>query len=432
VVTVGSLVTLSGSHRSVMLNRLVGEGSQGAVYEVTPTDGSAPLALKWYFPHSGTRQQRAALTQLVDRGAPTDRFLWPLELVEGDEESFGYVMALRPDRFAGLTDLLNGQVDVSFSTILRLCLELAGSFLNLHSQGLCYRDISFGNVFFDPKTGVPLICDNDNVGIDGRSPSAVLGTRRFMAPEIVRREAMPSTQTDLFSLAVLLFYILMIDHPLVGRRELEFECWDEQAETVLFGTRPLFVFDPVDHSNEPVAELHQNVLRYWAIYPSFIRDLFLQAFTAGLWDPSARVRESVWRSALARLRNRIVRCVTCNKENFAGPSGSERKCWFCDRAIGDTLWLVIDRQPLALGRGSVVHGHHLRHDYDFDDRIAEVTVHPVRADMLGLRNLTSTDWQAKLPDGDEQPVPPGRSVRIQAGTVLDFGRAVGRIEVFPS
>jgi serine/threonine protein kinase len=44
----------------------------------------------------------------------------------------------------------------------------------------------------------------------------VLGTPRFMAPEVVRREAAPSDQTDRYSLAVLLFYLLMGGHPLDG------------------------------------------------------------------------------------------------------------------------------------------------------------------------------------------------------------------------
>ncbi len=45
-----------------------------------------------------------------------------------------------------------GKVDIPFSVATTLCMELAQSFLRLHSEGLCYRDISFGNVFFDPST----------------------------------------------------------------------------------------------------------------------------------------------------------------------------------------------------------------------------------------------------------------------------------------
>jgi serine/threonine protein kinase len=50
-----------------------------------------------------------------------------------------------------------------------------------------------------------LIADNDNVSVDGAGVLGVLGTPRFMAPEIVRGETVPSTQTDLFSLSVLIF-----------------------------------------------------------------------------------------------------------------------------------------------------------------------------------------------------------------------------------
>ena len=224
---------------------------------------------------------------------------------------------LRPAGYGSLSDLLVGRVDMPFRPVCRMCLELAHSFLLLHAQGLCYRDISFSNVFFDPQDGTPLICDNDNVGVDGASPAAVLGTRRFMAPEIVRHEALPSTQTDLYSLSVLLFYVLMMGHPLLGKRELEFESWDDNAESMLFGKDADFIFDPNDDSNRPVPELHASVVRYWQLYPEFLRAHFIHAFTRGLTDPeNGRVRESVWRVALARSHDTIIECASCHRQNF--------------------------------------------------------------------------------------------------------------------
>ncbi len=67
-----------------------------------------------------------------------------------------------------------------------------------------------------------------------------------MAPEIVRGEAVPGTQTDLFSLAVLLFYMFVMHHPLEGKKELAIKCLDLPAMKKLYGTEPLFIFDPVD------------------------------------------------------------------------------------------------------------------------------------------------------------------------------------------
>jgi len=57
-----------------------------------------------------------------------------------------------------------------------------GRVLRLHSQGLCYRDISFANVFFDPTIGDVRICDNDNVDVSGTESGGVLGTPRLHGP----------------------------------------------------------------------------------------------------------------------------------------------------------------------------------------------------------------------------------------------------------
>jgi serine/threonine protein kinase len=117
-------------------------------------------------------------------------------------------MPLRDYQYKGITDLMKRGIEPTFRALATAGFELADNFFKLHSKGLCYRDISFGNVFFNPDNGRVLICDNDNVDIDQTGKqSGVLGTPRFMAPEIVRGEATPSTRTDLFSLAVLLFYI---------------------------------------------------------------------------------------------------------------------------------------------------------------------------------------------------------------------------------
>ncbi len=313
-----------------------------------------------------------------------------------------------------------------FSIICTLGMELSSSFLALHSEGLCYRDISFGNVFFDPSTGRPLICDNDNVGIDGASPSFVLGTRRFMAPEIVRREASPSTATDLYSLSVLLFYLLMVGHPLVGRRELDFPTWDDRAESELFGAEPVFVFDPVDRRNEPVEELHGSVVSNWMLYPEHIRRLFTTAFTVGLSDPAnGRVRESVWRAALARLRDAIQRCAACSKENFWDGTG-HRSCWFCDRPLGAPIRFEVDGRTLVLNEDTTVRAHHLTLNYDDQTVVGRVARHP-QHDRWGLRNETAAAWAVTLPSGETTSAEPGRAVGLLPGTSLRIGTATARI-----
>ncbi len=417
-------VSLRTTGRTGRVVDLIGEGGQGSVYEIALDGASGDhLALKWYMPHCATDSQRRAIELLVEQGPPSDRFLWPIEMasVEG-ETDFGYVMPLRPTSYVGMVDLLSGRADVKLASICTVGFELADSFLQLHNQGLCYRDVSYGNVFLEPASGRVLICDNDNVGIDGQSSSNVLGTRRFMAPEIVRGEAVPSTQTDLYSLAVLLFYLLMVGHPLLGRHELDDPSFDDDAEKRLFGTQPVFVFDPSDPSNDPVPGIHDAVIANWDYHPVFIRELFTKAFTQGLRDPrNGRVRESVWRLALARLRDLIMPCPSCGRTNFFDEEEPDRSCWSCNVAMIRPLRLRIGRVSIVLKEGSALYPHHLRLDYDFNKAIAGVAQHPQRPDIWGLQNLTDHAWSATLPDGTPITVDPGRSVSLIPGVAIDLG-----------
>ena len=192
------------SRQSYRIDTLLGQGGQGEVYRADA--GGDFVAVKWYYGWTATPGQRRALEVLIEAGAPSARFLWPVELVTvPDRSGFGYVMPLRQTRFRGINEMMTRRLDPSLRTLAMTGYLLADSFLELHSRGLSYRDISFGNVFFDPETGEVLICDNDNVAVDGLRSGGILGTPRFMAPEVVRGEALPSSKTDLYSLAVLLF-----------------------------------------------------------------------------------------------------------------------------------------------------------------------------------------------------------------------------------
>ena len=86
--------------RQCKVEKLLGSGGQGEVYQVR-VDGQ-PYALKWYFPEylPSDPDLRKRLGFAIEKGAPNNRFLWPLELVTSpDGRTFGYVMLLREPRF---------------------------------------------------------------------------------------------------------------------------------------------------------------------------------------------------------------------------------------------------------------------------------------------------------------------------------------------
>ena len=414
------------------IGELLGSGGQGQVYRVLMH--GQDYALKWYFPRNATKEQRAAVERLVRKGAPNERFLWPMDiaLCQG-VPSFGYLMPLRDPRFRGMADLMNRVVDPTFRALTVAALELADSFLQLHSRGLCYSDISFGNIFLDPDTGEISICDNDNVAVDGESVSGVLGTPRFMAPEVVREEAMPNISTDLYSLSVILFYMLMVHHPLEGRHETEFNCLDLEAMKRLYGTEALFIFDPKDRANRPVPGLHDNALTFWNFYPDYLCDIFTRAFTDGLGDPGARVRESEWRTVLTRMRDQIFYCNHCGAENFLSDEGDlpgpvpDQECWACHQIMSPPLRLRLGHHVVILNQDTILYAHHVdaNRRNDYSQIMAQMVPHPKRSDVWGLKNVSAQTWVSHPPVGQTVEVPSGRSVSLVSGLQLRFGNTEG-------
>ncbi len=164
--------------------------------------------------------------------------------------------------------------------------QLANSYRALHLSGHCYRDISAGNLMFDPKTGDVLICDNDNVGVNRQSRCQVWGTMEYMAPELIRGESDPSTETDLHALAVLLFYVWVWHHPFHGEMEYQYHCWDIPSKKQVYGITPVFVFDPDNPANRLPEDPDYAVARKrWELCPPELKAMFIRAFTEGLTKP---------------------------------------------------------------------------------------------------------------------------------------------------
>lgn len=438
----GEVVQLQTTGLDCTIQSFIGGGGQGEVYcarLLDPNHGCAgtTVALKWFFPHYLRQDSdlHARIERAVDSGPPSDRFLWPQELaLAADRPGFGYVMPLREDRFVGITDLVTRRVEPTFYALVTAGFELAHSYLQLHAKGLCYRDISFGNVFFDPQSGEVRICDNDNVSVDGQG-GAIGGTARFMAPEIVRAEASPSTQTDLFSLAVLLFYMLVNHHPLEGAREAQIRCFDLPAMSRLYGTNPLFIFDPNDDRNRPQPGYHDNALALWPVYPQFIQALFTKTFTNGLHDVHSRIRESEWRSDLIRLRDAIFYCNHCGAENFydlatmRSSTGNAAACWACASPYRLPPRIRIGRDVVILNHNTQLYPHHLdaKCRYSFSEPVAQVVQHPHNPQIWGLCNQSSQKWVSQEQDGQVNEIAQGQTITLSSGLRLLFGSREGEV-----
>mgnify|MGYP000785698654 FL=1 len=252
----GMQIELDDNMGTIQIVRKLGEGGQGYVYLVDYLGNQ--MALKWYKKGSIKDMEgfRKNLQNNIREQAPTDSFLWPVAITRMYYDTFGYIMKLRPDNYYDFSDFLIGKIDFSsVHTLLNAAINIVESFRILHNRGFSYQDLNDGNFFLNPETGDVLICDNDNVSQFGEK-SGIAGKCRYMAPSIVVGRKTPDKRTDQFSLAVVLFLLLLRNHPLEGEQTQSKAVMTEQRQKRYYGESPVFIADPKNASNRPVKGVH--------------------------------------------------------------------------------------------------------------------------------------------------------------------------------
>lgn len=421
---VGDQIKMKYGGEAKVLEEL-GAGGQGTVYRVAYN--GKEYALKWY--HKGVfgGKEKAFYKNLennIQKGAPTKDFLWPLGITEVHAGVFGYIMDLRPSGYYELTEFFVGskkqkQVHFkSFSAQTEAAINIIQGFRELHNSGYSYQDINNGNFFINPETGKVLICDNDNVSPFGEN-LGILGKQRYMAPEVVTGKNDPDKQSDRFSLAVILFRLLFINHPLEGKRSTP-PCMTKELERKYYGEDPVFVYDPDNDINRPIPGTDLNLKTFWPIYPDYIRNMFIRAFSKEVMQQSApRILEKEWLDVFFRLKASIVKCPKCKQETFISAQG-DNTCIECKAVINVPNAIQFSTVTIPLYPGArLMLWHADSSQNDVESKLGEVISNPNDPSMFGIKNLSNISWKVDLPSGNQKPVPPGSLVPIKKDFVID-------------
>ena len=301
----GDIVFLTDGS-SVVVGALIGEGGQGKVYRARHNDKDC--ALKWYynaeyFDNKDYYENLVNLTTKVnERNGIFNRFALPIQLTKKEEDGqFGYVMDLIPDSMVSMTKILNGQCDFKDSvTELEACKKIVEELDILHKSNMAFMDINDGSIFFDLNTGDVKFCDCDNISTGG-SLSISIGKMGYMAPEVCLGKSVCNKQSDEFSLAVILYRLLVQDRPFEGKAVVGI--MDREKEIEIFGKNPVFTFDPNNDSNRP--RYPEVITRWNTEIPDEIKDYFTATFTEGIHDPEKRTRNTWWIGELQSWINQL-------------------------------------------------------------------------------------------------------------------------------
>lgn len=409
----GQTVHLTTGGMTCTVIEELGRGGQGTVYKVDLA--GKKMALKWYHIPPDDKFYKN-LQKNVDAGAPSDAFIWPEFLTVKENGSYGYVMKLRPSGYYEFGQYLLARHQMkSVSAILAAAMKICNGFKLLHRFGYSYQDLNDGNFFIRPEDGDVLICDNDNVFPQGEK-SGIMGKARYMAPEIVAG-GIPDKFSDRFSLTIILFMLIYLNHPLEGAKVAACPCMTEGNEKKFYGSEALFIYDKDDHSNLPVRGVHTNVIRRWPAFPQLLRDTFAdQLSQQKLKNPQSRLIEQEWEKIIAKVRDSLVFCPKCRQETFVDSSTNTAKCMECGASFDITRRLALADRSIVLTPGTNV--------FIDMDNIVDMKIQTATNGEMMLQNVSNNSWSVETPSGKIRVVNVNDFLPARPGLKISFGSSI--------
>lgn len=325
----GQIIT-STTGEKYYLSEIIGQGAQGIIYGTN----DEKYVVKFYKKESELKERKKLrkLNWLLKIDYP-DQFIKPIDIIE--KPYVGYVMKkvkghislnklLIPNREMSFTDWYNKETGGLYRRLL-VGQKIALQFANLHRYNKAYCDLSGNNILVNENTDTNSVCmiDIDNIYIPGADEVNVLGTSRYMAPEILTKQLDPDIFTDSYSLAVILFELLKAGHPYIGDF-IEDGTPDQMAEAYK-GLYP-YVEDPETDLNRSSQMLPSDV-----VFTSKLKELFQVTFVDGKENRIQRIRAQEYALAFQRASNLVVKCQKCGNWHYAKPDDNHNyTCPWCD------------------------------------------------------------------------------------------------------
>lgn len=420
---VGKIIDCMEGAGSLKILQYLAEGGQGCVYKVLYN--GEEKALKWYKPNAIKNVDwfKRNLMHNIKEGAPTDSFLWPLAMTENYKGSFGYVMDLRPAGYYDFSKfLLCRGIDFrSISAMINAAINIVDGFRILHNKGYSYQDLNDGNFFIDPETGDVLICDNDNVSQEGEN-SGIAGKCRYMAPAVVMGRKAPDKRTDQFSLAVILFLLLIRNHPLEGALVNGNAVLTEQRQRLHYGENPIFIADPDDASNRPVIGIHNNFMKRWPLMPNYIREAFTKAFSKEVMqDDKLGITEKEWIKLLLQFNAEVNICPECENETWFTKENNQCAC--CHKEIKPFGYLKTADYEIPMFSKKELSLAYVTGIYDNGEcrtPCIRISLNKSRT-KCAIQNKSEFTWSCgneKTPPGEQIVAENGQEIKITGGNTV--------------
>lgn len=300
--------TLQNGATLSVADKPLGEGGEGAVYEILSPANYTNSVAKILFQDKRTNERRYKARYMVDNPPSAihdsnghNFLIWPQQLLFENNDFVGFVMPkaegidleelcrvkLKPELGSEWQKFYRDNPD---SMVLRLilCSNLAKAVNALHASGhYVIGDLKPENIRVK-SNGLVSILDLDSCQISDSGQirfQSKMNTPKYNPPDAVT--TYKDLSWDLFILGIIFYEILCGIHPFIGTTKSPYENYNTPEQKIQAG---LFPFGSKSNYFEVIALPHNNFKNL----PHKVQNLFLKCFDEGITNPASRPNTSDW------------------------------------------------------------------------------------------------------------------------------------------
>lgn len=299
--------------KEFLLGEFIDSGTEGNIYRLKDHDNLLVKILKKSKLEAENTRKRNHIKKLIERKVNENLTRLKIPKYALDYPDLGYVMSyydksMSLSQFIHIDESIENFEDVyvfgelGLKNRIRISAMMFKALHYIHLEGLTFCDISPNNILAKSDSlGIAFI-DTDNLIVGNIETPNVLGTPRYMAPEVYNKASKATQESDVFSMAILVFELLTFNHPYVGDDIKEGD--PEEEENAYRGLKD-YVF------KQDTNNFLKNRIFYDVFVTKTLQNLFCRMFVEGLNDKYRRPSSKDFYLELYSILDNLVTCSNC-------------------------------------------------------------------------------------------------------------------------
>lgn len=389
MITRGEKVLING--KEYVLGERLGGGLEGSIFNV---EGLPNYVIKIINTDKMTQTQKNEIFEhlkwLKDLGARNkdirqcmtvpkallDDYLGYIMIKASEHESLKKYIIVPDDTTAFYEWYLN---EYTFKKRYQIIVNLFSALREIHLSGLIFTDLSPNNIMVHSKQNQIVFIDTDNTRRRADLYQGVLGTPGYMAPEVYRKPNSSfakaynidpallsscgrlTTETDIFSAAIIAFQVLTLQHPFIGD-EIEQGTPEDEEAALEIKTDYIFKEGTTNTSTYGLTSKFEDITT------KEIRKLFYRTFVDGKENPSLRPTAEEFLEAFQNALDAIVVCPHCGFSRLYN-FNQKNECINCGAEFDSKALIVIYNVFQNMVRSDAINsiGNYPQYDISMDN-----------------------------------------------------------------